>query len=373
MKNIPVIKSVPAIREEQNIFMLLYGTGGTGKTFTALQMALYLTGGDGTKIILADTDSRRSLAFAPKSLTDNDGIPFRGVFLDSFSPEEFIGVIHGAETEQKKVLIVDSMTSFWSGKNGLLDRNKIIANKSFGGNTRYSWAETNIWQYAMFAAMDHFLNYFGHVILCCEEREDTIQTANGREITEVGPDWRNKLGHRVNVSGRMTINDDGDNVMTIEKSTAVRLTVDGVKISHEPIMKAGTEFVNPGAGVVEKLLDHLHTAAAANREKEIEDYLSSLDTMDKAELLHEYQSVVPGKAWPADIKQDVLDQIKARGKALAETAATPDWQARIADCASVEEVQNVQDELVKVNMLEAYKPALHTKLQQLGATDSVTA
>lgn len=104
-----------ATRSEQKLRLLLQGDVGTGKTFSALQLAYGLCGNWG-KIALIDTESGAA------SLYSHLG-PFQTLGLDLiYSPGRFVDAIEVCEQAGVDVIILDSASPEWSGFFGFLDQ-----------------------------------------------------------------------------------------------------------------------------------------------------------------------------------------------------------------------------------------------------------
>lgn len=117
-----------AVRSESKLRLALEGISGSGKTYSALRLAKGLGG----KIAVVDTE--RGSASLYSGLP---GIPEFDVLelTDSFSPEVYVDAIHAAEEAGYNVIILDSITPEWSGKNGCLE----LADLYSKGNSLAGW------------------------------------------------------------------------------------------------------------------------------------------------------------------------------------------------------------------------------------------
>ena len=105
----------PAVRTAIPLCIGLFGEGGSGKTFSSLLLARGLVGPKG-KIALVDTEHAKSKLFA--ELTPFDKIDLQA----PYTVERFLEAIHGAVEQGYQCVIIDSLSSEWSGQGGLLDR-----------------------------------------------------------------------------------------------------------------------------------------------------------------------------------------------------------------------------------------------------------
>jgi hypothetical protein len=99
------------------------GISGSGKTYTALQMAWGLAKGDASKVGFIDTENGRGSLYAD-ILKDRDGNahPFLIGDLDApFSPQRFIDAILEFQAAGVEVLVIDSVSHEWNGLGGVLD------------------------------------------------------------------------------------------------------------------------------------------------------------------------------------------------------------------------------------------------------------
>lgn len=91
----------------------LIGPAGSGKTWTALQIATAL-GYD--KVGIIDTENRSARRYARSF-----GKRFQSLELQHYSPRDYIDAIRAAEQGGIEVLIIDSLSHAWAGKGGVLE------------------------------------------------------------------------------------------------------------------------------------------------------------------------------------------------------------------------------------------------------------
>jgi len=92
------------------------GQSGTGKTYTALMFGYGLTGCDGAKLGLLDTENGRGSLYSD-ILPDGD----RYLTMDlkpPFHPRRYIAAIKEFEAAGVEVLVIDSYTHEWDGEGG---------------------------------------------------------------------------------------------------------------------------------------------------------------------------------------------------------------------------------------------------------------
>lgn len=147
-----------AERTGARLLIQLSGISGGGKTFTALQLAYGLAGGDANKIVGIDTENRRM------SLNANclpNGERFRMIeFYAPFSPERYIAAIEAACKAGAEVVVIDSTSHEWESEGGC----EWIANQTRFPDWKRAKAEHKRF-------MTYMLQAPAHIIACTRARE----------------------------------------------------------------------------------------------------------------------------------------------------------------------------------------------------------
>jgi hypothetical protein len=107
----------------------LVGPSGSGKTYTALLLA----SGLGRRVAVIDTENASASKYA-------DQFEFDVLALEQFSPQAYIGAIKAAEEEGYDVLIIDSLSHAWAGKDGVLAMVDQAA-KRYNNNSFMAWRD----------------------------------------------------------------------------------------------------------------------------------------------------------------------------------------------------------------------------------------
>lgn len=155
----------PAVREGARLVIGLIGTSGSGKTFSALQLAYGLANGDASKIGLLDTENRRGSLYAD-SLKNKEGQAQSFLIADlyaPFSPARYSQAIKEFQQAGVEVLVIDSGSHEWEGEGGCED----IADD--GGKVA-NWKKAKR-EHKRF--MNTLLTCDMHIILCLRAREKT--------------------------------------------------------------------------------------------------------------------------------------------------------------------------------------------------------
>lgn len=98
------------------------GISGSGKTYTALQLAWGLANGDASKVGMLDTENRRGSLYAD-ILKDKGGKVHQFLIGDldaPFSPQRYIDAILEFQAAGVEVLVIDSVSHEWAGLGGVL-------------------------------------------------------------------------------------------------------------------------------------------------------------------------------------------------------------------------------------------------------------
>lgn len=145
-----------AERQGARLLIQLSGVSGSGKTYSALQLAYGLAGGDASKIVLIDTENRRGSLYA-NALPE----PFNIIdFYAPFSPTRYIEAIEAACKAGAEVIVIDSVTHEWESEGGC----EWIANQSRFPDWKRAKAEHKRF-------MTYMLQCQAHVIACTRARE----------------------------------------------------------------------------------------------------------------------------------------------------------------------------------------------------------
>lgn len=109
-----VLNIRPVKREASKVVIGLAGTTGTGKTYSALQLAYGLANKKASKIGLLDTENRRG-----EHYSDIFGEPFLIAELTPpFSPARYIKAMEAFSNHGIEVLVIDSTSHEWEGTGG---------------------------------------------------------------------------------------------------------------------------------------------------------------------------------------------------------------------------------------------------------------
>jgi len=164
-----------ATKNETRLRVGISGAAGSGKTYSALKIAM----GIGGKIAVIDTERGSASLYADKF--DFDTVQIE----PPYTPDKYIEAIKLAERSGYNTIIVDSLSHAWAGSGGLLDMHDAIQKSSKGGNSFTAWKEITPLQNKL---LDTIAGSSCHVIVTMRAKQDyVIENNSGRnQVRKVG-------------------------------------------------------------------------------------------------------------------------------------------------------------------------------------------
>lgn len=144
----------PAVKEATRARVALAGPSGSGKTYTALRLAHEL----GEKVAVVDTNRRRARQYA-----GTNGWSFNVFEPQSFKPYTLADILTDAAEEDHDVVIVDTLSAYWSGVDGHLEQ--------VDRHTRGGWNEERPNERLL---MEALMTYPGHVIVTLRTKTEVV-------------------------------------------------------------------------------------------------------------------------------------------------------------------------------------------------------
>ncbi|MER5327061.1 ATP-binding protein [Streptosporangium roseum] len=220
-----------ATKERAKARIALIGPTGSGKTYTALLTATGL----GERIALVDTEHGSAAKYA-------DEFAFDTLPLTTFRPTTLVDVLAVAAHDGYDVMIIDSLSHFWSGAGGMLEQVDDAAKRVGSGGSFAGWKEARPQERAM---IDALLAYPGHLIVTMRTKTEYVVEADerGRKVPrKVGlkPEQREGIEYEFDIVGDL----DHENTLVISKSRAKPLSG---AVFHKP----GLEFAEAVFGWLE--------------------------------------------------------------------------------------------------------------------------
>lgn len=209
-----------ATKKQLKARIALLGPAGSGKTYTSLRVAYALAGPEG-KVAAIDTE-HRSLSKYVGEAPDGKPWDFDVLELSSFSPDSYIEGIKAAEAAGYDVLVIDSLSHAWAGKDGLLEfvdetaRKNRIRSGSSSENTFNAWREATPKHNALVETM---LASRLHLIVTMRVKQEYVQekdSNNKTTVRKIGlqPVQRDGLEYEFDVIADL----DADNNLIVSKS-----------------------------------------------------------------------------------------------------------------------------------------------------------
>ena len=242
------------------LLIQLSGVSGSGKTYTALQLAYGLTGGDSSKIIGIDTENRRMSLYSD-CLPNNE--PFRVLeFFAPFSPARYIEAIKACCDAGAEVIVIDSVSHEWESEGGC----EWIANNSSGRLADWKTAKREHKRFMTF-----MLQCPAHIIACTRAREKTDFSDTRNPVSlGVQPIQEKNFSFEATVSLLMheqgksqdvlkcpaelqKILGRGRGYITAEDGMALRHWVDGGGVVDQEVERARGLFLNAAEQGIEAL------------------------------------------------------------------------------------------------------------------------
>lgn len=228
-----------ATKAQSKARIALMGPAGSGKTFSALNLAAHL----GERVIVIDTERGSASKYA-------DEFEFSVIELDTFSPRTYAEAIRAAEAAGADVIIIDSLSHAWIGKDGALEMLDRASSNSRGGDRGNSFTSWKTVTPLHNELVDTILRSRSHVIATLRTKTDYVieQNAQGKIVPRkvgLAAVQRDGIEYEFDIVGVL----DMDNQMTVSKTRCRGLP-------------PGEVIPKPGRETAERLLAWLTDGAA---------------------------------------------------------------------------------------------------------------
>lgn len=181
-----------AERAETRIKLSIGGPSGSGKTCSALLLAFglvkaahpeYTDDQCWSKICIVDTENGSAKLYSNFNVPNTNyhiGKFFTVSLQPPYEATKFIESVHACEQANMEVVIVDSLSAYWSGEGGALDKQGKIAART--GNSYTAWRDVTP-EYNR--VIDTILQSSCHVIMCSRAKMEYVQEKNANGKTSV--------------------------------------------------------------------------------------------------------------------------------------------------------------------------------------------
>jgi AAA domain len=227
-----------AVKHGAKLRFAVCGPSGSGKTYTILQLATELDG----PIALLDTEHGSASKYA-------DIFAFDVLELDSYDPLRLIELIDEAAELKYRVLCIDSLSHFWVGKDGELDKVDRAARRMRSPNGFAAWKQVTPIHNAL---IDKIISAPIHILVSMRSKTEWILDRDDRTGKTVprkvglAPVMREGIEYEFDVCGEM----DQDNMLQITKSRCPKLS--------------GRAFQKPGRELTDVLKEWLGNGVTAD-------------------------------------------------------------------------------------------------------------
>lgn len=279
-----------ATKKHVKLRVALVGVSGSGKTYTALNIATNLA----KPVAVIDTEHGSACKYS-------DLFDFDVMELESFSPANYVSAIQEAEAGGYGTLVIDSLSHAWMGKGGALEMVDNAAKRSQATNTFMAWRDVTPQHNALVEAI---LASDLHVIVTMRAKTEYVQEKNEKGKTvprKVGiqPVQRDGMEYEFDVVCDL----NQENELIVGKTRCPEL--------HERI------FRKAGKDVADILLAWAGKEDPSVSELLAARILASNDLPELRELLRE----VKGSPVSASKKCQLTDACSARADEIKRSAA----------------------------------------------------
>ena len=257
----------PAVKAKMKAKVALIGATGAGKSFVGLQWARVLAGPDG-QIVALDTEHESLLLYAPNPQQLRDGVqrvnywdpPFafrHRAWPKPYDPARLTDIIVAMGTAGfDGVLLIDSLSHFWEGEGGTLERVDDVTERANSNNKfAHGWKTLTPIQRRLF---DEIVRAPFHIICTMRSKMtytvEEVRNRSGQMVQQpkkVGlqPVQRGDVEYEFTVVADISL---PEHVLTVTKSRC-SVIADRVAMKEETALVAVefADWLNSGVGVID--------------------------------------------------------------------------------------------------------------------------
>lgn len=217
----------------------LIGPSGSGKTWTALAIATNL----GKRVAVIDTERGSASKYA-------DRFSFDALELETFAPKTYAEAIRAADAEGYDVIVIDSLSHAWMGKDGALEQVDNAQRRQRTPNSFTAWRDVTPQHNALIEAI---VSSRAHVIATMRAKTEYVQEKDDRgktTIRKVGlaPIQRDGLEYEFDVVGDI----DLDNTLVISKTRCSDLAEKAFRKPGKDVADILRAWLSDGSAPVER-------------------------------------------------------------------------------------------------------------------------
>lgn len=227
-----------ATKEQAKLRLALIGLAGSGKTYSALAIGTALV--PGGRVALIDTERKSASLYA-------DHFTFDTAELNDHDPDKYVEAIEGAEAEGYDVIVIDSLSHAWAGKDGALEQVDKIAKREGKSNNFTAWRDVTPKHNRL---VDAIISCRAHVIVTMRSKMEYALEKDEKgksSVRKIGlaPIQREGLDYEMTVVGDM----DLSHTLIVSKSRCLGA------------VEVGEIIPKPGAKLAERLRGWLMSGA----------------------------------------------------------------------------------------------------------------
>lgn len=245
----PTLEFRKATKTQARARIALVGPSGSGKTWTALTIAAGL----GKRVAVIDTERGSASKYA-------DSFAFDTLALETFSPDTYTEAIHVAEAAGYDVIVIDSLSHAWTGREGALEQVDKAAARSQSKNTYFAWRDVTPKHNALIDAM---IGSRCHIVATMRSKtEYVIETdSKGKQVPRkigLAAVQREGMEYEFDIVADM----DMDHNFIVSKSRCTRLADAVINRPDAKLPAAIAAWLSDGAAEAEALASAVPGAVA---------------------------------------------------------------------------------------------------------------
>jgi len=233
-----------AVKSMGRLRLALAGPSGSGKTLTAIKVASYIASRMGKRVLVIDTERASAAKYA--DLADFDVIELS----ETHHPGAYVEALKLAvESGNYAVVVIDSLSHAWVGKDGALALVDLAAKRSQSQNTYTAWRDVTPLHNAL---VDAILLCPIHVIATLRSKTEYVMEVNerGKSVPRkvgLAPIQRDGMEYEFDIFGDM----DRDHNLMISKSRCFVLADKIINRPDEDFAKTVYAWLTEGQPIVE--------------------------------------------------------------------------------------------------------------------------
>jgi len=302
-----------ATKEQAKLRLALIGLAGSGKTYSALSIAMHLV--PGGRVALIDTERGSASLYA-------DRFTFDTLDLERHGPEDYVEAIGAAEDAGYDVIVIDSLSHAWAGKDGALEQVDKIAKREGKANNFTAWRDVtpkhNRLVDTMLSCKSHLIATLRSKMEYVLEKDEKTGKSAPRKVG-LAPIQRDGLDYEFTIVGDMNLSHE----LIVSKSRCSAIGVgDIIEKPGEKLAKQLREWLSSGVAPAPRVVEPAKPEpVSAELDKVFADYLVA---MEKAATVADLTSVAtgPGKPTKGTPQYDrAIAVYEARKRSLEGVAA----------------------------------------------------